>query len=399
MSKKRVIMLAIVLILFVAVNCASAQKRTLPPIKIGCLTSLSGPFVVWGDPIAKGMRFAVEELNEAGGVLGRKVVLAERDTKGSPAEALTSLKGLVERERVVAAGGIVSSGVGMACASEAEVMRIPLLLGFAGSPAILSKGSRYTFRTNLVAAPMLIDCYGPFIEARGFKRVGVISADYAWGHAINAAIKEKMVPLPNMRVQIEVAPVPEKDFTTYLRRLEPLKSEILILTGHPPGEYVAAKQAFEMGTAPYATFSGGGEEVFMDRIGKLGFNRVIDFASADFEAPAYQDLADRYYRAFGALFGSSAFSGYVSVKMVADAIAQTKSDDPKVITDFVHKGRFIQPGYAFPLSYTEWGELKEASYVLFTLEEGDPGRINPGAGWRPKVLFRSPRLEPHVPEK
>jgi len=398
MSKKRVIMFAIVLILLVAVNCASAQKSTLPPIKIGCLTSLSGPFVVWGDPIAKGMRFAVEELNEAGGVLGRKVVLAERDTKGSPAEALTSLKGLVERERVVAVGGIVSSGVGMACASEAEVMRIPLLLGFAGSPAILSKGSRYTFRTNLVAAPMLIDCYGPFIEARGFKRVGVISADYAWGHAINAAIKEKMVPLPNMRVQIEVAPVRETDFTTYLRRLERLNPEILILTGHPPGQYGAAKQAFEMGIGQYTTHSGGGEEVFMDVIGKPGFGHIIEFSSADWEDPAYQDLAERYHRAFGCLFGSSAFAGYVDVMLVADAIKRTNSVDPKDIADAIRTGRFVKPGYAFPLSYTEWGELKEASYVLFTLEAGDPGRINPGADWRPKVLFRSPQLKAFVPK-
>lgn len=389
------ILLSIVLVVAFITAANAASK----PIKIGALTSLSGRFVVWGSPIAKGMRFAVEELNKAGGVLGREVVLVERDTKGSPAEALTSFKDLVERERVVAVGGLVSSGVAMACAAEAERTHVPLFLGFAGSHAILSKNSRYTFRTNLAAAPMLIDAYASFIRAKGFKRIGAIIADYEWGHSIRTAIKEKIVPLSGVKVQMEVAPVGEKNFTTYLRRLAALKPEILILTGHPPGEYVAAKQAFEMGIARYATFSGGGEEVFMKIVGKLGFNRVLDFASADFESPAYRDLAERYYRTFGTLFSSSAFSGYVTVKLVADAVQRTKSLDPRDIARAVRKGRFVQPGYAFPLSYTEWGELKEVSYVLFTIEEGDPGKINPGANWRPKVVFRTPRLEPYIPKK
>lgn len=393
------VVLAILVVLSVALFIAPAKAAEPEPIKIGALTSLSGRFVVWGAPIAKGMRLAVKELNKAGGILGRRVVLVERDTKGSPAEALTSLKDLLEREQVVAVGGVVSSGVAMACAAEAERAHVPLFLGFAGSHAILSKSSRYTFRTNLVAAPMLIDAYGSFIKAQGFKRIGAIIADYEWGHSIKTAIEEKIVPLPGVKVQIEVAPVAEKDFTIYLRRLEDLKPEILLLTGHPPGEYVAAKQAFEMGIAQLATFSGGGEEVFMKTVGKIGFNRVLDFASADFESPAYKDLAERYYRAFGTLFGSSAFSGYVTVKLVADAIKRTKSLNPKDIADAIRKGRFIQPGYAFPLSYTEWGELKEVSYVLFTIEEGDPGRINPGAGWRPKVVFRTPQLKPYVPKE
>jgi branched-chain amino acid transport system substrate-binding protein len=401
---KRIFLMVVAVVMVVALiggavgGVKAATPPKLEPIKIGALTSLSGPFVVWGAPIVRGMRLAVKELNEAGGVIGREVVLLERDTRGSPDEGITLMRGFVERERVVAVGGVVSSGVGMATSRMAEELRVPILLVFSGSHQILKKDSRFTFRTNLVAGPMLIDAFATFIQEKGIKRVGVIIADYAWGHAIKDAIERKIVPLPGIKVQIEVAPVRETDFTTYLRRLERLNPEILILTGHPPGQYGAAKQAFEMGIGQYTTHSGGGEEVFMDVIGKPGFGHIIEFSSADWEDPAYQDLAERYHRAFGCLFGSSAFAGYVDVMLVADAIKRTNSVDPKDIADAIRTGRFVKPGYAFPLSYTEWGELKEASYVLFTLEAGDPGRINPGADWRPKVLFRSPQLKAFVPK-
>lgn len=331
-------------------GCAPRTAREVTPtpkpepIKIAALTSLSGPFVTWGAPIARGMRLAVEELNEAGGVLGREVVLLERDDRGHPDEGVTLLRGLVERERVVALGGIVSSGVGLATSREAEALQVPLFLNYAGSHTILKKDSRFTFRTNLVAAPMAVLPYAAFIAEQGIKRVGAIIADYEWGHAIRNAIERKIVPLPGVQVQIEVAPVPERDFTTYLRRLEPLNPEILILTGHPPGQYVAAKQAFELGIGQYTTHSGGGEEVFADVIGKPGFGRLIEFSSANFEDPAYQDLAERYNRAFGGLFGSSAFSGYVNVMLVADAIKRANSVDPKDIAKAVRTGRFVQPG-------------------------------------------------------
>jgi hypothetical protein len=86
------------------------------------------------------------------------------------------------------------------------------------------------------------------------------------------------------------------------------------------------------------------------------------------------------------------------VKMVADAIERTRSVDPKVIADAIRKGSYDQPGYAWPLSYTEWGEMKVAKPILYTYEKGDPGKANAGAAWRPKVIFRTPVVEPYVPK-
>jgi hypothetical protein len=83
--------------------------------------------------------------------------------------------------------------------------------------------------------------------------------------------------------------------------------------------------------------------------------------------------------------------------MVAESVAKTKSTDPKAVATAIRTGRFQIDGYAWPLSYTEWGEMKETAPILYTYEKAAAGKINPGANWRPKVVFRSKATQPYVP--
>jgi len=139
-------------------------------------------------------------------------------------------------------------------------------------------------------------------------------------------------------------------------------------------------------------------EFMVTRVGELMFERFVDYSCVDFESPAYQRLAEKYHATYKRLFDNNAFSGYVIVKMVAAAIQNTKSVDPNVIAGAIRSGTFNQEGYGWPISYTEWGEMKGPQPRLYTYEKGSPpGKINPGADWRPKVIFRSPPLQPYVP--
>jgi hypothetical protein len=54
---------------------------------------------------------------------------------------------------------------------------------------------------------------------------------------------------------------------------------------------------------------------------------------------------------------------------------------------------------AWPLSYTEWGEIKSPTMILTVIAPGNPGPINPGANWVLKTLYKSPPTPPYVPEK
>jgi branched-chain amino acid transport system substrate-binding protein len=136
---------------------------------------------------------------------------------------------------VVAIGGIISSDVGLATARTAEELEVPLFLVKAGSEAILTADSRYTFRTCLPAAPMVAGPIAQYAEQEGLTKIGAIIADYAWGQAFRSAFENEFADVEGVETQVEVAPVPETDFTTYLRNLESFQPDLLVATGHPPG--------------------------------------------------------------------------------------------------------------------------------------------------------------------
>jgi len=400
MSKTWSVGFGLVLLAAALSPAAIGNAEPQQSIKIGYLSSLSGPFTPWGILVRDGMKLAVEEVNAAGGVEGRPLELVERDDRNSPSEAVTAFQYMVEREHVVATGGTISSDVGLAVSREAEAQKVPLFLTMSGSDAILTKESRYTFRTCLPAAPMNMGYIAGLIQEKKYTRVGAIVADYAWGHAINDAIDASVRPLPGVKLQVEVAPVSERDFTPYLRKLQDFNPELLIATGHPPGSVTIARQAIELGLAGQIIGPWFPSAFTVERGGELIFGRFVDYTCADFDSPEYQRLAAKFHNASNHLLDINGISGYAIVKIIAQTITEKKSTDPKVIADAVRAGRFVIPGYGWPLSYTEWGEMKEAAPLLYTYEKGSPPNdVNPGASWRTKVVFRSKAVQPHVPGK
>ena len=111
---------------------------------------------------------------------------------------------------------------------------------------------------------------------------------------------------------------------------------------------------------------------------------------------AYKALAKRYLRTFpqNGFMEDDALSGYAYVKIVAEAIRNVGANRVQ-IANYVRTHTFTIPGYAFPLRWTQWGELNRPTAV----RGPDQGRapqpgLNIGANWWPRVLFKSQPLTP-----
>jgi branched-chain amino acid transport system substrate-binding protein len=368
------------------------------PVRIAFLGSLSGPFAGWGVPTRNGMQFAIDEINAAGGVLGQQIDFLERDDENSPDIGVTALRGLIEREGIVAAGGLISSDVALATSRTAEEAQVPLFLMKAGSHEILSADSRYTFRTCLPAAPMNIEAYAGFIQQEGLTRVGAMIADYAWGHSIREAIEDLVETLPGVTVKYEIAPVPEQDFTTYLRSMSEIDPEIILSIGHPPGTPAVTRQSADLGIGQYVTGPMNPQAVVVDAAGEDAFDRYVDLACVDWEDPEYIALAGRYYEEFGVFMEMDAVAGYAAVYIVAEAITETRSADPQVVADYIRSNEFDIPGHGYTLAWTEWGGFARATPVVHVIRQMEPpAGVNPGANWYFEVLHRSDPLDPYVP--
>src|SRR6267142_1027995 len=105
---------------------ATAALSAADPIKLGEYASLTGKEAGFGQTSHQGVVLALEEINAAGGVLGRKLELTTEDNQTKPGESATVVKKLISRDKVVALIGEVSSGRSLEAAPIAQQAKIPM---------------------------------------------------------------------------------------------------------------------------------------------------------------------------------------------------------------------------------------------------------------------------------
>ena len=370
--------------------------ETTETIKIGQLSDLTSTFTAWGVNVRDGMALAAQEINDAGGVNGRMIEIIVQDSENDGDIGVDRFERLVE-EGVVAVGGILSSGVGAPVAAVAEQMQMPTFLVKSGTEAALTRDSRYTFRTCLPAAPMTAGPVLQYAQEQGFTRVGAIVADYPWGQSFKTAM-ENTFEGSGIEYTIEVAPVPPNtDFTPFVRSMADFGSELLVATGHPPGNAAIVSLSADLLDVP-VTGAWIPPDLAVGSLQDVAVGRYSDFACADYLSDSYADLARRYLAFSDNQFMSDdAVAGYAIVQIVAEAVREV-GDSPEAIAEYVRTHEFNMPGYAHPLSWTEWGELAESAPIFFQISEGPaPEGLNEAGDWWFELLTHSAPLEPYEP--
>jgi branched-chain amino acid transport system substrate-binding protein len=372
-------------------------------IEIGVLTPLTGPFAPWGLQVRAGAALAVSEINRSGGVKGRgqgrRVNLAVADDQSTNTNAaIDGFRRLTQQEDVVSVGGIIGSPIALATARLAEDAKVPLFLTKAGNNEILTQSSRYTFRTCLPAAAMVAVSVVQLAQRREIRNVGVIIADYAWGQSFKSSLEEAARRAPNIRFNVQVAPLPTTNFTPYLRAVGDVS--LIVATGHPPGAGSILAQAGQLGMRAPVVGAYSPYSLTVRNAGSAAYGRWSDFKCMATARREYKALAKRYLRRFpqNQFMEDDALSGYAYVRIVAEAIRNV-GDNPQRIANYVRTHTFNVPGYAFPLRWTAWGELRGARVQFAVLTRGPaPERgLNRGGTWWPRVLFKSQPLPPYRP--
>ena len=184
-----------------------ALPAAAQPIKLGELNSYK-TFPAFLEPYRKGMELAIEEINRAGGLLGRPVELVVRDDNGNPGDALRAAEELVAREKVHVLMGTFSSAVGLAVADFAKQRRFLFLASEPLTDKIVwDNGNRYTFRlrpSTYMQTAMLV----PEAAKLGKRRWAIVYPDYEYGKSATAAFKQQMIGLQPSAIEFVEFPVP-----------------------------------------------------------------------------------------------------------------------------------------------------------------------------------------------
>ncbi len=184
------------------VGLAQAQQ----PIRIGELNSYKG-FPAFLEPYRKGWQLAMEEVNAAGGVAGRKIEVISRDDNGNPGDAVRVAEELASREQVQVLMGTFASHVGLAVSDFARQRKLPFLAAEPLSDKLVwDNGNHYTFRlraSTYMQTAMLI----PEAARLKKKRWAIVYPNYEYGQSAADAFRKLLkARQPDVEFVAEQAP-------------------------------------------------------------------------------------------------------------------------------------------------------------------------------------------------
>ena len=199
-------------------------------VKLGVDEVRSGAFKSNGDRIIWGVKAAVKEANDAGGILGKKIELVIEDNQMKGEIAVQKLKKMILKDacQIIIQGS--SSGVGGAIAQQMPRYKKIYLDTCAEAIGITGKNfTPYTFRTCLNAG-MHVKGLAQYFGKKGYKKIFLINQDYSWGHDV-AEYYEKFIKMIAPDTQIvgkEFHKVFNKDFAPYISKIQASGADYVI---------------------------------------------------------------------------------------------------------------------------------------------------------------------------
>ncbi len=191
----------------IALASACTITAAAQPIRLGELNSYK-TFPAFLEPYRKGMELALEEINAAGGVLGRPLEIVSRDDNGSPGDAVRVAEELLSRERAVLLMGTFASNVGLAVSDLAKQRKVLFLAAEPLTDKIVwESGNAYTFRLR-ASTYMQTAMLSPEAAKQGKKRWAIVYPNYEYGQSATNAFKKQMIALQSGGVEFVEQAVP-----------------------------------------------------------------------------------------------------------------------------------------------------------------------------------------------
>jgi len=253
-AKMKKILLCIAMLALFVVSCGggkSAKEKDV--IKIGVIGPLTGNLAQYGTSSINGLKLKVKEINDAGGINGKKIEIVEADSKGDVQEAINAFKKMVSQDKIDIFVGEVTSGPSLAIAPLAQQAKIPMITS-TGTAFDITKDKDFVFRTTFTD-PYQGVVAAKYAKSKNFKNVTILTntgSDYSVGLA--NAFKEQATK-EGIQVKEEQYTADDKDFRALLTKIKGTNPEVIFVPDYYNTIGLILTQTKELGIN--AQFLGG----------------------------------------------------------------------------------------------------------------------------------------------
>jgi len=326
----------------IALGVCTSLATAADPIKIGVDGPFTGGSSSMGVSMRDGVRLAVEEINKAGGVLGRPLQMVERDDEAKNERGVQIAQELVNKEKVVAIVGYINTGVALASQRFFQEAKIPVMNNVATGSIVThqfdDQPENYVFRNaanDSIQAPMIVE---EAITRRHFKKVAILADSTNYGQLGREDLEKALAQKGVKAVAVEKFNIKDVDMTAQLLKAKEAGAEVVLTYGIGPelaqiangmtklGWKVPIIGSWTLSMANYIDNSGPGGE---------GARMPQTFIQEP-TTPKRQSFIISYLKAFNPKNNRmdspvSAAQGYDSIYLLAAAMKQAGSTDgPKI---------------------------------------------------------------------
>lgn len=358
-------------------------------IVIGAGGPMTGDLAQFGQSMLNGINLAVEELNAAGGINGRRFRVEIGDDQAKASEGTLVAQRFAGNLDVVAVIGHFNSGISIPTSAIYDRFGLVQITPASTNPKYTQQGFRRAFR-NIPNDDENGRQLAEFIGRQGWKRVVVYFANNAYGKGFADVVESRAREL-GVEILDRQAYDPDRDedFRPVLTRWKGLSFDAVILAGENPKGAIIISQAREVGiTKPFC----GGDGIASNELWKIGGAAAEGtYVTSYFHPSDQRPEVVSFIKAFQAKYGQEpdvwAAQSYDAVRVLADAIRTAGSSNPEKVAAALHAVR-DWPGVTGLHTFNEAGDVVGKKVLVTVVRNGSFALVSDSAPAAPAAPAR-----------
>lgn len=360
------VLTAVISLAVAGCNKPSGESSGGETIKIGEYASLTGKDATFGISSHEGTLMAIEEINAAGGVLGKKLELLTEDTQCKPGEPATVVNKLVTRDNVVAVLGEVASSRSLEAAPICQQNKIPMISPSSTNPDVTKTGD-YIFRVCFIdpfQGTVMANFATKTLKAKKVAVFTDVKSDYSKGLA--KFFKERFIANGG-KIAVELDyNGGDKDFKAQLTTIKAANPDGVFVPGYYTECALISVQAKQLGLN-VPLFGGDGWE--SSKLFEIGGKAVEgNYLSTHYYPGAGSELSKRFVENYGKRWNGKmpdalAACGYDSALVLADAIKRAGTTEGSKLRDAIAATRNF-PAVTGTITVNENRDATKSAVIL-----------------------------------
>ena len=323
------------------------DKAASDEIKVGVNIEMTGNQANYGNAGLEGIRLAIKEANEAGGINGKKITLVEADSKSEAAEAVNAATKLISDDKVqVILGPAVTANV-IAESQVATDNKVPVIGFAATNPDVTVENGQvkpFIFRSCFID-PQQGTVMAKFAtkELKAKTAVMYIDSSSDYSKSLGKVFKETFEAAGGKVLMEESFLAKDQDFKAALTKLKTANADVIFVPAYYEEVGKIVKQARELGiTCPMLGTDGWDDPKVADIAGVAALNNTFFSTHYFSEDPGAKSFIDAFTKEYGHAPNVFAALGYDAGKLLVDALKRANSTDPEAIRKAIEETKDLQ---------------------------------------------------------